>query len=104
MNINRFKEKYDSLALFYDKRWKGYLEATHKVAIDLLEPDQNDIILDASGGIGLLQFYQTVIVVPSNLVREKPSKSSLKVNLSSLRKRIATSSPSFSDSMASERQ
>lgn len=46
--------KYDTLAHYYEKRWEGYLEATHKVAIDLLEPKRNDIILDASGGTGLL--------------------------------------------------
>lgn len=54
MSINRVKVKYDTLAHYYEKRWEGYLEATHKVAIDLLEPKQNDIILDASGGTGLL--------------------------------------------------
>jgi len=54
MSTNRSKEKYDSLARYYDQRWEGYHEATHKVAIDLLEPKQNDIILDASGGTGLL--------------------------------------------------
>jgi len=54
MSTNRSKEKYDSLARYYDQRWERYLEATHKVAIDLLEPKGNDIILDASGGTGLL--------------------------------------------------
>jgi len=46
--------KYNSLAHFYDERWKGYLEATHRVAIELLDPTPNDVILDASGGTGLL--------------------------------------------------
>lgn len=46
--------KYDSLAHIYEARWEGYLDATHKVATDLLEPEANDIILDASAGTGLL--------------------------------------------------
>jgi len=46
--------RYNSLAHFYDERWKGYLEATHRVAIELLDPTPNDVILDASGGTGLL--------------------------------------------------
>ena len=54
MRSDRAKEKYDYLAHYYDKRWQGYLEATHKVAIKLLEPKAEDIILDASGGTGLL--------------------------------------------------
>jgi ubiquinone/menaquinone biosynthesis C-methylase UbiE len=54
MSQNRVREKYDSLAHYYDKRWEGYLRATHEVAIELLEPKSDDIILDASGGTGLL--------------------------------------------------
>ena len=54
MRLNQVKEKYDSLAHYYDKRWEGYLEATHKVAIELLKPKADDTILDASGGTGLL--------------------------------------------------
>ena len=54
MTLNPVKEKYDYLAHLYEIRWKGYLEATHKVAIELLEPKADDIILDASGGTGLL--------------------------------------------------
>ncbi|MGB7291690.1 MAG: methyltransferase domain-containing protein [Thermodesulfobacteriota bacterium] len=54
MRSKRVKEKYDSLAHYYDKRWEGYLRATHEVAIELLEPKADDIILDASGGTGLL--------------------------------------------------
>jgi ubiquinone/menaquinone biosynthesis C-methylase UbiE len=54
MSLNRDKEKYDNIAHHYDKRWEGYLEATNKVAIGLLEPNSEDIILDASGGTGLL--------------------------------------------------
>ncbi len=48
------KRKYDLIAHYYDERWKGYLDATHKVAIDLLNPKNTDIILDVSGGTGLL--------------------------------------------------
>src|SRR5262249_1334341 len=47
---------------------------------------------------------QTMIVEQSNLVSENPMNRSLKHARSSRRKRIATSSPSFSDSVASERQ
>lgn len=54
MRSDQVKEKYDSLAHYYDKRWEGYLRATHEVAIELLEPKLDDIILDASGGTGLL--------------------------------------------------
>ncbi len=54
MRSNQVKEKYDSLAHYYDERWEGYLRATHEVAIELLEPKADDIILDASGGTGLL--------------------------------------------------
>lgn len=54
MQSDQVKEKYDSLAHYYDKRWEGYLRATHEVAIELLAPKSDDIILDASGGTGLL--------------------------------------------------
>jgi ubiquinone/menaquinone biosynthesis C-methylase UbiE len=54
VRLNRAKEKYDYIAHYYDKKWEGYLDATNKVAIGLLEPKEDDIILDASGGTGLL--------------------------------------------------
>jgi ubiquinone/menaquinone biosynthesis C-methylase UbiE len=54
MSLGRAKEKYDNIAHYYDRRWEGYLEATNKAAIRLLEPSADDIILDASGGTGLL--------------------------------------------------
>ena len=54
MTPDRAKRKYDDIAHYYDKRWEGYLEATNKAAIGLLEPTADDIILDASGGTGLL--------------------------------------------------
>lgn len=54
MTPDRAKEKYDNIAPYYDKKWEGYLEATNKVAFELLEPKPDDIILDASGGTGLL--------------------------------------------------
>jgi ubiquinone/menaquinone biosynthesis C-methylase UbiE len=53
------KEKYDYIAHYYDKKWEGYLESTNKVAIGLIEPKADDIILDASGGTGLL--IETII-------------------------------------------
>lgn len=59
MRSNRAKEKYDYIAHYYDKKWEGYLEATNKVAIELLEPKPDDIILDAAGGTGLL--IETII-------------------------------------------
>ncbi len=59
MSSNRAEEKYDHIARYYDKRWQGYLEATNKVAIELLEPKPGDVILDASGGTGLL--IETII-------------------------------------------
>src|SRR5262249_30063301 len=49
-------------------------------------------------------FPQTFTVVPSNHVSVKPENSSLRQGFSSWRYRIATSSPNFSDSTASERQ
>lgn len=54
MGSDQVKEKYDYLAHYYDKRWGGYLDATNKVAVELLEPEPDDIVLDASGGTGLL--------------------------------------------------
>lgn len=59
VHSNQVKEKYDYVAHYYDKRWEGYLEATNNVAIGLLEPNADDIILDASGGTGLL--IETII-------------------------------------------
>ena len=59
MRLNRAKEKYDYIAHYYDKKWAGYVKATNKVATELLEPKPDDIILDASGGTGLL--IETII-------------------------------------------
>ena len=59
MRSDKVKEKYNNIAHYYDKKWEGYLAATNKVAIGLLEPKVDDIILDASGGTGLL--IETII-------------------------------------------
>lgn len=54
MNQEYIQEEYNRLASNYDTRWKGYLNSTHSIALQLMEPTANDIILDASGGTGLL--------------------------------------------------
>ncbi len=53
--MNNFaKEEYNTLSSIYDSKWSGYLESTHKVAMDLINPKRGDSILDVSGGTGLL--------------------------------------------------
>lgn len=53
--INQYvKEEYRRLALSYDRKWQNYLKATNKIALSLLNPNLDDIILDAAGGTGLL--------------------------------------------------
>ncbi|MEX0680494.1 MAG: class I SAM-dependent methyltransferase [Balneolales bacterium] len=53
VTVNIQKE-YKRLAEIYEVRWHNYLEATHKLATGMLEPDNSDFILDASAGTGLL--------------------------------------------------
>lgn len=54
MNHKYVEKEYNKLASIYDVKWKGYLRSTHDVAIQILDPKPNDVILDASGGTGLL--------------------------------------------------
>lgn len=46
--------EYGQRASHYDQLWKGYLTSTHHAALELLSPQPGDVILDASGGTGLL--------------------------------------------------
>lgn len=47
-------ENYNQRAKDYEDRWKKYLEHTHREFLSRLETNPNDIILDVSGGTGLL--------------------------------------------------
>lgn len=47
-------EEYRRVALSYDRKWQGYLKATNNAALSLLNPNLDDIILDAACGTGLL--------------------------------------------------
>lgn len=38
----------------YEKRWDTYLAHTHRKFLGLIETEQNDVLLDLSGGTGLL--------------------------------------------------
>ncbi len=50
----KIQKEYARLAQKYDEHWRVYLEATHKHAMEMLEPEKSDRILDASAGTGLL--------------------------------------------------
>ena len=54
MTAQDVQNEYDALAPTYDKRWDAYLSSTHKVALQLLDPQKSDSILDVSAGTGLL--------------------------------------------------
>ncbi|MBN2732267.1 MAG: class I SAM-dependent methyltransferase [Balneolaceae bacterium] len=65
---------YNNRASFYEAKWKAYLNHTHKAFLRDIETTENDIILDVSGGTGLLAkmmidknhpFKQLVINDPS---------------------------------------
>lgn len=49
-------DHYDTHATDYERQWQGYLENTHSKMLELLLPDlrEEDVILDASCGTGLL--------------------------------------------------
>lgn len=50
----KIQKEYSELAHKYDDHWHDYLEATHKHALEMLDPEKSDRILDASAGTGLL--------------------------------------------------
>ena len=45
---------YNRKAKNYEQKWRSYLEHTHQVLLNHMHIHQSDIILDASGGTGLL--------------------------------------------------
>ncbi|MEX1123351.1 MAG: class I SAM-dependent methyltransferase [Balneolales bacterium] len=50
----KVQREYHKLAGIYNEHWHDYLQATHKQAIEMLKPADNDRILDASAGTGFL--------------------------------------------------
>jgi len=51
---DRVQVEYDGIASNYDTRWSSYLNSTREVALKLINPISGDMILDVSGGTGLL--------------------------------------------------
>lgn len=47
-------DTYDRQAEGYESRWAAYLEHTHSAFLDEIETKDDDVILDISGGTGLL--------------------------------------------------
>lgn len=47
-------EQYNRKASQYEQRWKKYLNHTHHALLDRINIDATDVILDVSGGTGLL--------------------------------------------------
>lgn len=45
---------YDKRAHYYETKWKDYLDHTHKEFLRRIDTNENDILLDVSGGTGLL--------------------------------------------------
>lgn len=46
--------RYNRKAKKYEQKWRNYLKHTHQKLIKHIEIDSSDIVLDASGGTGLL--------------------------------------------------
>lgn len=46
--------KYNEKASTYEEKWKHYLEHTHRAFLQRITTTENDRLLDASGGTGLL--------------------------------------------------
>lgn len=66
--------KYDQRAAGYEAKWEKYLAHTHRAFVKHIETEADDIILDASGGTGMLarqltehdfSFKQVVVNDPS---------------------------------------
>lgn len=56
MSIQNTADHYDNYAQEYEKKWQGYLKNTHATFLEALlsDIDEDDSILDASCGTGLL--------------------------------------------------
>lgn len=50
----KIQNEYARIAQKYEENWRDYLEVTHEHAIEMLDPEESDRILDASAGTGLL--------------------------------------------------
>lgn len=48
------EEAFNRKAERYEQRWKNYLRHTHRIFLDHITTEENDILLDASSGTGLL--------------------------------------------------
>jgi ubiquinone/menaquinone biosynthesis C-methylase UbiE len=46
--------RYNRKAKKYEQKWRRYLDHTHQVLLNHIELDASDIVLDSSGGTGLL--------------------------------------------------
>lgn len=71
-------EAYNKRAEAYEQRWKAYLEHTHRRFLERIETAEGEMLLDASGGTGLLarelaeagrSFRHLVVNDPSEAMR-----------------------------------
>lgn len=80
MNSEKSIKKYNQIARQYEQKWKDYLRHTHEMFLQRILTGPGEVILDASGGTGLLAQELISSQYPfGRLIVNDPSEEMLKV-------------------------